>query len=306
MKGSTVILKLIKNKTLLIMLLPATLYVIIFSYIPMGGIILAFKNYNYKGGIFGSEWVGFDNFKYLIISDKLWPLTVHTVLYNLVFILSGVVVEVVFAIFLSEITKHAFKKISQGLMFLPFFISWVVVSAIMLNLFGFEKGAFNHVLMFIGLDPINIYANAQTWPIVLVMVKLWKATGYGSVIYLAAIMGISNELFEAANIDGANIFQKIRYITLPSIKPTIIILILFGIGNVFRGDFGLFYQIVGNNAVLLKTSDILDTFVYRSLMSSPNLGMTAAAGLYQSVMCFVTIITVNFIIKKIEPDYALF
>ncbi len=295
-----------KNKTLLVMLLPAMLYVIIFNYIPMSGIVLAFKNYNYAGGIFGSDWVGFENFRYLIISDKLWTLTRNTILYNAVFITLGMVVEVGFAIILSEMTKKVFKRVTQGLIFLPYFISWVVVSSIMTTLFGYEYGVLNNVLNLLGVESINIYAATKQWPIVMVLLRLWKSAGYGSVIYLAAIAGVSQELYEAADIDGADIWKKIKYITLPSIQPTMMIMFLLGISNVFRGDFGMFYQIVKNNQLLLRSSDIIDTFVYRSLLTSPNLGMSAAAGLYQSVMCFVTIITVNYIVKKLQPENALF
>ena len=309
-KGSnnknSLLLDLKKNKTLLAMLLPAMLYVIIFSYIPMSGIVLAFKNYNYEGGIFGSDWVGFANFRYLIISDKLWTLTRNTILYNAAFITLGMVFEVGFAIILSEMTKKVFKRVTQGIIFLPYFISWVVVSSIMTTLFGYEYGVLNNVLNLLGIESVNIYAATKQWPIVMVLLRLWKSSGYGSVIYLAAIAGVSQELYEAADIDGADIWKKIKYITLPSIQPTMMIMFLLGISNVFRGDFGMFYQIVKNNQLLLRSSDIIDTFVYRSLLSSPNLGMSAAAGLYQSVMCFVTIITVNYIVKKLQSENALF
>lgn len=295
-----------KNKTLLGMLSPAMIYVIVFCYIPMFGIVLAFKSYDYQGGIFGSPWVGFDNFEFLIISKKLWTLTRNTILYNIAFIGLGILLEVGFAILLSEITNGIFKRVSQGLMFLPYFISWVVVSSIMLTIFGYEHGVINNILGRFGMEPFNLYGATKQWPIVMVLLRLWKQTGYGTVVYLAAITGISQELFEAADIDGANIWKKIRYITIPSLKPTMIIMFLLGLGNVFRGDFGMFYQIVKNNQLLLKSSDIIDTFVYRSLMTSPNLGMSAAAGLYQSIMCLLVISTVNYIIKRMQPDYALF
>ena len=298
--------KLYKNKTMLFMLSPAMIYVIIFSYIPMFGIVLAFKNYNYQAGIFGSPWVAFDNFKFLLISNKLWTLSRNTILYNIAFLGLGLIFEVGFAIILSEITNGIFKRVSQGIMFLPYFISWVVVSSIMITLFGYEHGVLNNILNMFGMESFNLYGATKQWPFVMVFLRMWKLTGYGSVVYLAAITGISQELFEAAEIDGANIWNKIRHITIPSIKPTMSIMLLLGLGNVFRGDFGMFYQIVKNNQLLLRSSDIIDTFVYRSLMSSPNLGMSAAAGMYQSVMCLIVISTVNYIIKRIQPDYALF
>lgn len=287
------------------MLLPALLYVIIFSYIPMFGITIAFKNYNYNDGIMGSPWCGLQNFEYLKISGKLWALTRNTLLYNLAFIVFGVIFEVGFAIMLSEITKKTFKKVSQAFMFLPYFISWVVVSTIMLNIFG-QNGVLSNILTHFGIEDFSIYQQVKQWPVVMVGIRLWKQTGYGTVVYLAAIAGLSQEMFEAASIDGANIWQKIRYITIPGLKPTIFIMFLLSVGNIFRGDFGMFYQLVGNNQLLLETSDVIDTFVYRSLITTPNIGMSAAAGFYQSVLCFVTIVSVNWLVRKIDPDYTLF
>lgn len=294
-----------KNRVMLCMLIPATVFVIIFSYIPMGGIVLAFKNFSYAQGIVHSPWNGLDNFRYLFVSNKIWTLTRNTLLYNIAFIFLGVIFEVGFAIILSEITGKVFKKFAQGFMFLPYFISWVVVSTIMLNIFG-NNGVLNSILAQFGVTNFSIYKQVKEWPIVLVIVRLWKQTGYGSVVYLAAIAGISKDLYEAADIDGANVWQKIRYITIPSLKPTIMIMVLLALGNVFRGDFGMFYQLVGSNQLLLNTSDIIDTYIYRMLTTSPNVGFTAAAGLYQSVLCFVTIVAANYIVKKVDPDYTLF
>ena len=294
-----------KNRTLLCMLLPALLYVVIFSYIPMFGITIAFKDYNYNGGILGSPWCGFKNFEYLKISGKLWALTRNTLLYNLAFIVFGIIFEVGFAVMLSEITKKTFKKVTQAFMFLPYCISWVVVSTIMLNIFG-QNGVLSNVLAHFGIEDFSIYQQIRQWPVIMVAIRIWKQTGYGTVVYLAAIAGLSQEMFEAASIDGASIWQKIRYITIPGLKPTIFIMFLLSVGNIFRGDFGMFYQLVGNNQLLLETSDVIDTFVYRSLITSPNIGMSAAAGFYQSVLCFVTIVSVNWLVKKVDPDYTLF
>ncbi len=294
-----------KNRVLLFMLIPAIIYVVVFSYLPMAGIVLAFKNYKYAAGIFGSPWVALDNFKFLFVSDKIWQLTRNTLLYNIVFIFFGIIFEVGFAIILSELTNKVFKKFAQGFMFLPYFISWVVVATIMMNIFG-DHGVLNSILQAGGGEKYSIYSNTHLWPVVMVLVRLWKQTGYGTVIYLAAISGISQDYYEAAAIDGANVWQKIRYITLPSLVPTVMIMTLLALGNIFRGDFGMFYQIVGSNQLLLKSSDILDTYIYRLLLTTPDVGMTAAAGLYQSVLCFVTIVTANWIVKKIAPDYTLF
>ena len=294
-----------KNRMLLCMLLPALLYVVIFSYIPMFGIVIAFKDYNYNGGILGSPWCGLKNFEYLRISGKLWTLTRNTLLYNLAFIVFGIIFEVGFAVMLSEITKKTFKKITQAFMFLPYFISWVVVSTIMLNIFG-QNGVLSNILAHFEIEDFSIYQQIKQWPIIMVAIRIWKQTGYGTVVYLAAIAGLNQEMFEAASIDGASIWQKIRYITIPSLRPTIFIMFLLAVGNIFRGDFGMFYQLVGNNQLLLETSDVIDTFVYRSLITSPNIGMSAAAGFYQSVLCFITIVSVNWLVKKVDPDYTLF
>lgn len=295
-----------RNRTRLLMLLiPATM-AIIFCYIPMPGVIIAFKKYNYMDGIFGSPWNGLENFRYLLISKKLWSLTRNTLLYNIVFIFTGTVAQVGLAIILNEMLHLKFKKVAQSFMFLPHFISWVVVATIMLNIFG-DHGVLNQILNGLGLESYNIYAyeNANAWPIVMVLLKIWKSAGYGSVVYLAAIVGISPDIHEAAKIDGANIWQRIWRITIPCLKPTIIIMTLLAVGGIFRGDFGMFYQLVKGQH-LLETSDVLDTYIYRTMMSTSNMGWSAAAGLYQSVLCFITINTVNFIVKKVDPDYALY
>ena len=301
-----VLMELRRNWLLFLMLVPAVVFVIIFNYWPMSGIVLAFKDYKTKLGIFGSPWVGMQNFEFLKISGKLGMLTRNTFLYNIAFLCLGVVLEMGFAIIINEVVGRKFKKGLQTVMFLPYFISWVVVAAIMYSMFNFEKGAVNHALNAMNLQPFDLYNTGSAWPVVLVIVNAWKRTGYGMVVYLAAITGMDQEMFEAAGIDGANVWQKIRHITIPSLVPQMMILLLLGIGNVFRGDFGLFYQTVKSNAGLLPYTDILDTYVYRSLMTSGDVGMSAASGLYQSVLCFVTICLANFTVKKVQPDYALF
>ena len=305
-RGQTLLRNVKKNRTMLWMLVIPVTMCFIFCYIPMPGVIIAFKKYDYMKGIFGSEWNGFDNFRYLLMSKKLWTLTRNTLLYNIVFIITGTVFQVGLAVILNEMLHLKFKKISQSLMFLPHFISWVVVATIMLNIFG-DHGVLNQVLNKLGLESVSIYAyeNASKWPIVMVLLKIWKGAGYGSVVYLAAIVGISPEINEAAKIDGANIWQRIWYVTLPSLKPTIIIMTLLSIGGIFRGDFGMFYQLVKGQH-LMASSDVLDTYIYRTMMSTSNMGWSAAAGLYQSVLCFITINIVNFVVKKVDPDYALY
>ena len=305
-RGQTLLRNVKKNRTMLWMLVIPVTMCFIFCYIPMPGVIIAFKKYDYMKGIFGSEWNGFDNFRYLLMSKKLWTLTRNTLLYNIVFIITGTIFQVGLAVILNEMLHLKFKKISQSLMFLPHFISWVVVATIMLNIFG-DHGVLNQVLNKLGLESVSIYAyeNASKWPIVMVLLKIWKGAGYGSVVYPAAIVGISPEINEAAKIDGANIWQRIWYVTLPSLKPTIIIMTLLSIGGIFRGDFGMFYQLVKGQH-LMASSDVLDTYIYRTMMSTSNMGWSAAAGLYQSVLCFITINIVNFVVKKVDPDYALY
>lgn len=295
-----------KHWMLLVMLAPALIYVIVFSYIPMTGIVLAFKNYQYAGGIYGSPWAGLANFKALIVGGKLGMVTRNTMLYNIAFLFLGVIFEMGSAILLNELCSKWFKKIAQSFMFLPYFISWVVAGAIMYNIFNFERGVFNHILALFGANPFDLYNTPGAWPFVLVFLKLWKQTGYGSVVYLAAITGLDQEMFEAASIDGANAWQKIKYITIPSLLPTMMILVLMGIGNIFRGDFGLFYQTVKSSALLQPVTDVIDTYVFRLLINNSDVGVSAAAGLYQSVLCFITITICNKLVKKADPDYALY
>lgn len=299
-------LTLRRNKILLLMLLPAILYFLIFSYIPMGGTILAFKNYNFRDGIFGSPWVGLDNFKYFFISGQAWIVTRNTILYNVAFITVNTILQMGLAILISEIGGKYFKKLTQTAMFLPYFISWVVVGIIAYNMLNLENGTINSMIAKIGGEKFNFYGSTFVWPFIMIFVSAWKNVGYGTVLYLAAIMGIDTETYEAAKIDGANIFQRIFKVTIPSLIPTMIILTLLAIGNIFRGDFQMFYQIIGNNGPLFNATDVIDTFTFRSLIQSGEVGMSAASCLYQSVFCFITIMISNFLVKKYDKDYSLF
>jgi len=295
-----------KNKSLLLMVFPAVIFFLLFSYIPMGGIVLAFKNLDYSLGILKSPWVGMANFKFFFQSGKAFLVTRNTVLYNLAFICVNTVLNLTVAILLSEMTHKVFKKVSQTILLLPYFVSWVVVSAILYNLLNYEYGLINSFLTFLGREPVDVYGNPGVWKYILVALNAWKEIGYGSIVYLAAIMGIDREIYEASEIDGASAFRQVYYITLPSLRPTIIILILLAIGNVFRGNFGMFYQVIGNNGTLFNATDVIDTFVFRSLTQTKEYGMSAAAGFYQSGMCFVILMLTNYMVKKVEPDYALF
>lgn len=288
------------------MLLPAFLYFFIFSYIPMAGTVLAFKNYNFRDGIFGSPFVGFDNFKYFFISGQAFEVTRNTILYNSAFIIVNTILQMGMAILISEVSRKYFKKFTQTAMFLPYFISWVVVGVIAYNLLNVENGTINSLLAKLGFEKVNFYATTYAWPIILIFASAWKNVGYGTVLYLAAIMGIDAEIYEAAKIDGANIFQRIFKVTIPCLVPTMIILTLLAIGNIFRGDFQMFYQLVGNNGPLFKITDVIDTFTFRSLIQSGEVGMSAATGLYQSVFCFITILITNYLVKRYDSDNSLF
>ncbi|WP_369461526.1 ABC transporter permease subunit [Thermoclostridium stercorarium] len=233
-------------------------------------------------------------------------MTVNTLMYNLIFITVNNFLEISFAIILSELSGRIFKKITQSVMFLPYFISWVIAGVIVYNFFNYEFGVFNGIRRALGLEPVDVYNSANWWRVLLVFFSAWKNVGYGTIIYLSAIMGIEQEMFDAAEIDGANLYQRIRHIMLPSLVPTMVMLLLLAVSNIFRGDFGLFYQLVGTNPLVYDATDIIDTYVFRSLMTSSDIGMAAAAGLYQSVMCFITILVVNKIVKSVHSDYALF
>lgn len=299
--------KLKNNKALLLMCLPAIIYFIIFSYCPMPGAYIAFTDFNYKSGIFGSKFVGFDNFKFLIESGSLWLLTRNTILYNLAFIILGNGLQIFVAILLNEVKNKLFKKVAQTIMFLPYFISAVLVGLLAFNILNYDFGFLNSVIKFFGGDPIKVYSMPNAWWIIIVLVNLWQGTGYGSIVYFASICGIDSNIIEAAEVDGANILQRIRYIILPSLKPTVIILFLFAIGGIMKGNFGLFYNLIGSsNSMLFPTTDIIETYVYRTLMNNFNFANSAAVGLYQSVFGFALVMFCNWVVKKIDEEYALF
>lgn len=299
--------KLKNNKALILMCLPAIIYFIIFSYCPMPGAYIAFTDFNYKSGIFGSKFVGFDNFKFLIQSGSLWQLTRNTILYNLAFIILGNALQIFVAILLNEVKNKLFKKVAQTIMFLPYFISAVLVGLLAFNILNYDFGFLNSVINFFGGDPIKVYSMPNAWWIIIVLVNLWQGTGYGSIVYFASICGIDSNIIEASEVDGANILQRIRYIILPSLKPTAIILFLFAIGGIMKGNFGLFYNLVGSsNSMLFPTTDIIETYVYRTLMNNFNFANSAAVGLYQSVFGFALVMFCNWVVKKIDEEYALF
>jgi putative aldouronate transport system permease protein len=295
-----------KNRVLFIMLVPTFLFFIINNYLPMIGIYFAFSKYDIRGGIFHSPFIGMKNFEFLWKSNILLQITKNTILYNVIFIFLGNFLQVFSAILLSRLIGNLFRKVTQTLMFLPYFVSYVIMGVLVYNLFNYEIGFVNTSLRGIGADPLDIFNDPNLWYALIPGFYMWKWIGYGTVIYLASILGISSEYYEAAELDGANVFQQIRHITIPLIIPTFIILILFALGNIMKGQFDLFYQLVGNNGNLYVSTDIIDTYVYRSLVSNFDIGIGSAAGLYQSVFGFVLIMAVNFLVKRKNPEYALF
>jgi putative aldouronate transport system permease protein len=250
--------------------------------------------------------VGLKNFQFLAESGKLFELTKNTILYNIAFIILGNFLAILVAILLNEMQSKLFKKVSQTMMFLPYFISQVLVGILVYNLLNYDYGFVNEILTSLGREKWGPYSDPSVWPVILVIVHLWQQTGYNSVVYFAAICGIDAEIIEAAKVDGANAFQKIRYIILPGLKPTIVILLLFALGGIVKGNFGLFYNIIGTNSLLYPTTDIIETYVYRATITDFNFSTASAVGLYQSIIGFVMVMTVNFIVKKIDPDYSLF
>ena len=306
MKSNGFLAEFKKNKPLFVMILPAVVLIIVMAYLPMSGLILAFKNYRFDLGVFGSDWNGIENFRYLFESGTGWLITKNTIVYNLVNLITSQLLAILIAIFISEINKKFFKKISQSLIFLPYFISWVIVGTFVFAIFNYETGLLNSIIKALGGNPVNVYEMPGIWPVIIACFNSWKWCGYNSVIYIAAIVGVDAEIYEAASVDGANIFQRIRNITLPSIRATIITMLLLNVGRILRGDFEMFYQIVGQNGQLFNATDVIDTYVFRSLLQNSNLGMSAAASLYQSVLCFVIIIVVNRIVKKVDESNALF
>ena len=305
-KKPSILRLIVQNRTLILMCVPAIVFFFVFSYMPMPGAYIAFTNFQYNKGIWHSPFVGLNNFKLLFSSGQLTLLLRNTILYNLAFIVLGNVLQLTFAILLNEVRSAGFKKTSQSLMFLPYFISDVLVSLLVYNLLNYDYGFISNLVRALGGEMPKVYQMAGAWPFIIILVNLWKGTGYGTVVYFAAITGMDSSMLEAAQIDGANGFQRIRYIILPTLKPTVIILFLFAIGGILKGNFGLFYNLVGNNSMLFNTTDIIETYVYRSMMNSFNFSQSSAVGLFQSVVGFFIVMAANAFVKHLDPDYALF
>ncbi|MEC0177935.1 ABC transporter permease subunit [Paenibacillus favisporus] len=298
--------EIVRNRYLYVLALPGLLFLIVFAYVPMAGHLIAFKQYRLADGIWGSKWIGFDNFKFFFMGSDWYKVTFNTVFLNGLFIVCGLGIALLLAIFLSEIQNALYKKIAQSLIFMPYFISWLVVSMMVFAFLNMTDGILNRTLAANGLDPKNWYLMPSIWPAVLTIVYVWKFAGYYSIIFLAAIAGISGEYYESARIDGATRFQQIIHITLPLIRNVVIVLALLGVGRIFYGDFGMIYGIVGDTAPLYPTTDVIDTYSYRALRQLGDFGKSSAVIMYQSVMGLVTIIIFNALAKRIDKDASLF
>lgn len=298
--------RLIRYTPLYIMALPGLLYLFINNYMPLPGLILAFKKYNAKKGIFGSKNVGFKNFKYLFATKDAYIITRNTILYNIVFIIVNTLLAVFVAILLAEMTSKL-KRIYQIIILLPFMISMVIVSYLVFGFLSNDNGFINNtILAAMGKEPIQWYMQKQYWPFILVFVNAWKVIGYNCIIYLSTILGIDRSIYESAAIDGAGKWTQIGKITIPLLKPTIIMMTLLAVGRIFYSDFGLFYQVPQNQGALFAVTNTIDTYVYRGLLELGDMSMASAAGLYQSVVGFIFILTANIIVRKLDPDSALF
>lgn len=306
MKKNEKVKQIKKSFPYYIMLLPGFLYLLINNYIPMAGIMIAFKNVDFKKGILRSDFIGLKNFEYLFKTPDAFRITRNTILYNVAFIIVNLVVAVLFAIILSEIRSKMAVKLYQTVILLPFTISIVIVSYLAYAFLSGETGLLNGILTGLGLEKISWYSEPKYWPFILVIVNCWKGVGYGTVIYLASILGINGEFYEAAAVDGISKLQEIRYITIPMIRPTIITMLLLNIGRIFYSDFGLFYQVPMNSGALLDTTNTIDTYVYRGLITLGDIGMSSAAGVYQAIVGFILVLGANWLTRKVSEENALF
>ena len=295
-----------RHRALYLLALPGIIFFILFNYLPMFGIIVAFKDFNFRDGFFGSPWVGFTNFGFFFKSADAWNVTRNTLVLNSLFISTSLVLQIGFALLLNEIRSKWYKKLTQSFLFFPYFISWIIVSVFAYNVFHSEYGALNRIMVSAGLEPVNWLSRSKYWTWILTVIYDWKWTGFGAIIYLAALAGINGELYEAAEIDGAGKLTQIRTISLPLILPTAVVLTLLAIGRIMLSDFGMIYGIIGDNAMLYPTTNVIDTYVYRALRQLGDIGMSAAAGLYQSVVGFVLVLGSNLLARKFSAEGALF
>jgi putative aldouronate transport system permease protein len=302
----TLLKELQKNKVLYLMLLPGLLVLLVNNYLPMFGIIIAFKDYNYAKGFWKSDWIWFENFKYLFNSRAAFQITRNTLLYNLAFIFVAATVAVVLAIIFNELLNRRLSKFYQSVMFLPYFLSWVVISYLVFALLSSDMGFVNKLLINMGKEPVNWYVDPTFWPLIIIAVNTWKWTGYDSIIYLASIIGFDKSLYEAAAVDGASRFQQITKVMVPMLAPVVTILTLIKVGRIFFTDFGLFFNIPRNSGPLFDVTNVIETYVFRALRQTGDIGMASAAGFYQAIVGFIVVLTANYIVRKIDKDSSLF
>ena len=291
---------------LYIMMLPGLFYLLVNNYIPMTGIIVAFKKYNVNDGIYRSPWNGFKNFEYLLTSNDAFTIIRNTFCYNVAFIIVNNIIGIILAIFICDVAHKGLKKLYQSSILLPFLVSIVVTSYIVFAFLSHENGMFNALLLAQGKEKILWYNSPKYWPFILVFVNCWKGVGYGTLIYIATVSGIDGTYYEVAALDGANKWQQIKNITLPFLIPSVITLLLMSIGRIFYSDFGLFYQIPQNSGTLYPVTNTIDTYVYRALISSGGIGRSSAAGVFQSVVGFTLVVFSNWIVSKASPENAVF
>ena len=302
-----------KTLMLLSMVAPGALWLLLLRYLPMGGIILAFKNYKiypkdptFLNNLIHSKWVGRDNFKFLFTTGDSWVMIRNTLAYNIVFIILGVIIPVAFAVMMSELSKKFVAKTYQTLMFFPYFLSWVVVSYFLNAFIDAQYGLIPMAQRAAGETAVSWYTTPGPWPYIIVFANLWKNVGYSTVLYLAAITGIDQTQYEAAAIDGASKWQQILHVTLPNLRTMIAILFILNVGKIFNADFGLFWNVPMQNGALFSVTQVIDTYIYRVLMNTGNIGQSTAAGLLQNIVGFICIIGANAVVKKIDSDSTLF
>ncbi len=291
---------------LYIMMVPGLVYMLINNYIPMAGLIIAFKKINFQIGILQSPFIGFKNFEYLFKTKDAWIITRNTIGYNAVFIVLGTMIAITIAILLNEVRGKGMKSFYQGIYLLPFLISIVVIAYLVYGFLSTDVGYLNNLLESIGQKPVSWYTTRKYWPFILTLVNTWRTFGYMSIIYFATLVGIDRSYYEAATVDGAGRWQQIRSITLPLLKPTVITLVLLAIGRIFYSDFGLFFQVPMNSGPLYPVTNTIDTYVYRGLLQMGNIGMASASGFYQSIVGFLLVLTANGVVSKLSREHALF
>ena len=305
-KEKVTLKKVKKFIPLYVMMIPGLAYLIINNYMPMPGLVIAFKNYSAKKGIYGSPWCGLANFKYLFVTEDAWIITRNTILYNLAFIVINTILSIAVAIILSELNSR-FKKFYQSAILLPHLLSTVIIAYLVYGFLCVDTGFVNSSILFaLGKEPIMWYSETKYWPFILIFVSAWKSVGYSCIVYLATILGFDRAYYEAATIDGCSKWQQITKITIPMLKPTIIMLTLMSVGRIFYSDFGLFYQVPMNSGLLFPVTQTIDTYVFRSLITLGNVSMSSAAGVYQSLVGFVLVLGANLAVRKLDPESALF